>query len=98
MSESKRKRAGHDPDDAMAEQMNAGIDATLAAAVESAPAALASPAPARPGMLLVAAPQGLVCPAELSRKRITDKPQWVRNTTYYRRRIAEGSLFLKEKG
>lgn len=98
MSESKRKRGTQDACDAEAREMDVGTDAGLAAVVPPAPAAPAPVAPVRPGMLLVAAARGMTCPAELSRKRITDRPHWVRNTTYYRRRIAEGSLVLKQKG
>lgn len=45
--------------------------------------------------LAVIAPKGKTCPMELSREVITDcGPRTVQNNTYYRRRLAEGSLLL----
>lgn len=45
--------------------------------------------------MIVIAPAGKVCPMELSRDRITDGvPVEVPATSYYRQRLAEGSLVL----
>jgi len=45
--------------------------------------------------VMVIAPKGKICSKELSKEKITDSvPVSVPNTSYYRSRLAEGSLLI----